>query len=55
MTEPRECWQCGGTGFKLVGADSDLTAVCIGCETEHDPANTYIPDANGREYYEATP
>jgi hypothetical protein len=54
MTDPRECWDCGGTQFKLVGADSDLTAVCCDCATEHAPANTYIPDEHGRDHYEVT-
>lgn len=53
--QARECWDCGGTQFELVGGDSEMKAVCIGCETEHDPANTYIPDEHGREHYEATP
>lgn len=53
MTDPRQCWQCGGTGFRLVGSDSELQAECLDCGTAHDPANTYIPtDEDEREDYE---
>ena len=55
MTEQaRECWDCGGTEFELVGGDSEMKAVCTDCATAHDPANTYIPDENGREHYEVS-
>ena len=52
--DPRECWGCGGTQFELVGTDSELQAVCRDCDTAHDPANTYIPDENGRDHYEVS-
>lgn len=53
MTDrPRECWDCGGTKFRLVGGSNDLVAVCVHCSAGFDPHATYIPDEHGREHYE---
>jgi hypothetical protein len=52
--QARECWDCGGTEFELVGGDSEIVAVCVDCSAGFKPALTYIPDENGRDHYEVS-
>ena len=52
--QPRECWDCGGSQFELVGGDSEIVAVCVDCSASFKPALTYIPDENGPDHYEVS-
>jgi len=50
--QPCECWDCGGTEFRVLYRDAGNVVECVACGGRRYPEQLYAPDEHGRDYYD---